>query len=47
MGLVDNDRIVGIQIAVMGGLRQQDAIGHKLDDTVLIQFFAEPDLVTH
>ncbi len=47
MGLIDDDRVVGIQVAVVGGLREQDAISHKLDDAVFIQLFSETNLVAH
>ncbi len=46
VGLVDDDRIVGIEVAVVAGLGQQDAVGHELDDAVPVEFFAEADLVT-
>ena len=45
MGLINNDRIVGIQIAVVGCLRQKNAIGHKFDDAIFAQLFPEPYLV--
>ena len=38
--------IVGIQIAVVGCLGQQNTIGHKFDDAIFVQFLAEPNLVT-
>ena len=47
MGLVDDDRVVGIQIAVMRRLGQQDTVGHELDDAVLIQFLAKTHLVAN
>ena len=47
MCLINNDRVVGIQIPVMGGLSQQDAIGHELDQAVLAEFFTEANLITH
>ena len=47
MGLINDDRVVGIQIAIVGSLGQQNAIGHELDDAVFVQLLAKANLVTH
>ena len=35
MGLVDDDRVVGQQFAVAAQFREQDAVGHQLDQAAL------------
>ena len=39
MSLINYDRIVGIQIPVIGGFSQQDAISHKLDKAIFVVRF--------
>ncbi len=45
MGLVDDDRVVGEQLRVRLDFRQQDAVGHDLDVTVIADIAIEADLV--
>ena len=44
--LIDNDGVVGIQVAVMRRFRQQNTIGHELDIATRAAAFPEPHLVT-
>ena len=45
MGLVHDDRVVAAQLGVGLDLRQQDAIGHELDQGVLADLLGEAHLV--
>ena len=45
--LVDDDGVVGVQVAVMHRFRQQNTIGHELDVTTGAAAFPEPHLVTY
>ena len=47
MRLVDDDRVVGQQVAVPLDLRQQDPVGHDLDPGPITGAVGEPDLVAH
>ena len=45
VGLVDDQRVVPVQVAVAGDLGEQDAVGHELDQGVVAGLVGEPDLV--
>ena len=45
MGLVHDDRVVAAQLGVGLDLRQQDAVGHELDQGVLADLLGETHLV--
>ena len=45
--LVDDQRVVMPEAVVVVGFRQQDAIGHDLDEGVVAGLVVEADLVTH
>ena len=45
VGLVDDDRVVALQVAVALQLGEQDAVGHHLDAALLRRTVGEPDLV--
>ena len=47
MGLINNERVVGAQFAVVGELGQQNAVGHELDGTGLREGVVKPNLVPH
>ena len=47
VGLVDNDRVVLVEEAVVLGLGQQDAVGHQLDQAALVALVLEAHLVAH
>ena len=46
VGLVDDERVVGFQPAVARQLRQQDAVGHQLDQGLLAHPFVEAGFKT-
>ncbi|MNM99836.1 hypothetical protein D3C81_1124070 [compost metagenome] len=45
VGLVDDDRVVAFQVAVVLGLGEQDAVGHQLDQGVLVALVLETHLI--
>ncbi|MNE05189.1 hypothetical protein D3C80_977440 [compost metagenome] len=45
VGFVDDDRVVAFQIAVVLGFRQQDAVGHQLDQGAGIALVFEAHLI--
>ena len=47
MGLVDDQGVVGIQVTIMGGFRQQDTVGHELDVPIRAHSLPKTNLVTH
>ena len=47
MGFVHDDGVIGVQIGVVLGFSQQDAVGHYFDEGVLTGFFLEADLVPY
>ncbi len=47
VGFVDDDRVVALEVAVVLGLGQQDAVGHQLDQGVGVALVLEPHLITH
>ena len=47
VGLVDDQRVVLVEKAVMLGFRQQDAVGHQLDQTLRPGLVLKPHLVAH
>ena len=47
MGLIDDDRVIGIQQGVALGLGQQNTIGHEFDRGLGTELVVEPDLVAH
>ncbi len=47
MGLVDDDRVVLLQKAIVLRLRQQDAVGHQLDQRALGTLVLEANLIAH
>ncbi len=47
VGLVDDDRVVAFQVAIVLGFRQQDAVGHQLDQGAGIALVLEAHLVAH
>ncbi len=46
MGLINDQRVIRAQIAVVGELSQQDAVGHELDGGSIRDGVIEADLVT-
>ena len=47
MSLVDDDRVVALEEAVVLGFRQQDAVGHQFDQGAGIALILEAHLVAH
>ncbi len=45
--LVDDQRVVGVQLRIGLRLGQQDAVGHQLHRGAALQSVLEPDLVAH
>ena len=46
MGLINDQRVVGAEIPVVGELSQQDAVGHELDGGSIRDSVVKADLVT-
>ncbi|KWV87240.1 hypothetical protein PFLmoz3_03088 [Pseudomonas fluorescens] len=46
VGFVDDDRVVALEVAVVLGFGQQDAVGHQLDQGVGVTLVFEAHLVT-
>jgi hypothetical protein len=47
MGLVDDDRVVGLEVWIALGFGQQDAVGHQLDRCAGLQPILKAHLVAH
>ncbi|VVO42332.1 hypothetical protein PS704_06007 [Pseudomonas fluorescens] len=45
VGFVDDDRVVALEVTVVLGFRQQDAVGHQFDQGVGIALILEPHLI--
>ncbi|MNQ44714.1 hypothetical protein D3C85_584780 [compost metagenome] len=45
VGLVDDDRVVALEMAVVLGLGEQDAVGHQLDQAAVLALVLEAHLV--
>ena len=47
MGLIDDQRVVGTEVSVVGQLGEQDAVGHQLDGTGIRDRVVKADLIAH
>ena len=47
MGLVDDDRVIGPQVAIGLGFGQQDAVGHQFDERLGRGLVTEADFIRH
>ena len=47
MGLVDDDRVVTLEVAVVLGFGQQNTVSHQLDQGVGVALILEPNLIPH